>query len=403
MTWSAAPGRRQRMPAYRLVVDGQDVTARFRGPLISLTLTDKRGLEADQIDIELDDSEGLLAIPSKGAQIACAIGWVGEPLVEKGLFTVDEVEHSGAPDKLTIRASSADLRGGLRVKREASWHNTTLGKLVATVAKRSGLTPVVAAELEKVAIKHLDQTSESDLNLLTRVAKEHGAIATIKDSRLLVFPAGRANTVSGAAIMPVFVRRQDGDQHRYGSSDRDAYSGVMAYWLESRTGKKREVIAGSEDNLKTLRYTYASEADAMRAAVAEMGRIQRATASFKLTLAEGRPELYPETPLIASGWKPEIDEAVWLVVEVVHQISDGGYTNEVRAEVFGADDELKPGGGAITGVRARWLDKKTGKRSSVLVGKEGNVKTLPHVYVSEKNARAAAQREWSRVSGLAAP
>lgn len=395
MNWPDFTTRRQPMPAYRLVVDGQDVTARFRGPLISLTLTDKRGLEADQLDIELDDSDGLLAIPRKGAEISCAIGWAGQALVDKGLFTVDEVEHSGSPDRLTIRASSADLRGGLCVKREASWHNTTLGKLVITIAKRHGLTPAVATELDKVAIKHLDQTSESDLNLITRVAKEHGAIATIKEGRLLVFPAGRANTVSGMSIAPAFVARADGDQHRYGSSDRDAYSGVMAYWLEPRTGKKREVVAGGEDNLKTLRYTYASEADAMRAAVAEMGRIQRATASLKLTLAMGRPELYPETPLIASGWKPEINEAAWLVVEVVHQISDSGYTSDIVSEVFGAETDFKPGAGVITGVRARWLDKKTGKRSSVLVGKEGNVKTLPHVYVSEKNARAAAQREWA--------
>lgn len=212
----------------------------------------------------------------------------------------------------------------------------------------------------------------------------------------MVFPAGQANTVSGASIMPVYITRQSGDQHHYGSSDRDAYSGVMAYWLEPRTGRKREVIAGGEDNLKTLRHTYASEADALRAAAAEMGRIQRATASFKLTLAEGLPQLFPETPMIVSGWKPEIDEAAWLVVEVVHQITDSGYTSDIVSEVFGADTEFKSGTGAITGIRARWLDKKTGKRSSVLVGKEGNVKTLTHVYVSEKNARIGANKAWSR-------
>lgn len=399
MNEPAPSGRRQPMPAYRLVIDGQDVTARFRGPLVSLTLTDKRGLEADQLDLELDDSDGALAIPRKGVQIALAIGWAGQPLVNKGLFTVDDVEHSGSPDKLTIRASAANLSAGLRVKREASWHNTTLGKLVSTIAKRNGLTQVVAVVLSKVAIKHLDQTSESDLNLLTRVAKEHGAIATIKDGRLLVFPAGQANTVSGTPILPVYITRKSGDQHRYGASDRDSYSGVMAYWLEARTGRKREVIAGGEDNLKTLRHTYASETDALRAAVAEMGRIQRANASFKLTLAEGLPQLFPETPLIASGWKPEIDEAAWLVVEVVHQISDSGYTSDILSEVFCADSEFKSGTGVITGIRARWLDKKTGKRSSVLIGKEGNVKTLPHVYVSDKNARVAARREWVKLSG----
>ncbi|MDI8752169.1 acetyl-CoA sensor PanZ family protein, partial [Salmonella enterica subsp. enterica serovar Montevideo] len=42
-------------------------------------------------------------------------------------FTVDEIEHSGAPDRLTIRARSADFRETLNTRREKSWHQTTVG------------------------------------------------------------------------------------------------------------------------------------------------------------------------------------------------------------------------------------------------------------------------------------
>lgn len=96
-------------PDYRMVVGGQDISAKIQPRLMSLTLTEGRANSADQLDLELDDSDGQLAIPRKEAEIELQIGWRGQQLVDKGSFVVDEVEHSGAPDKITIRARSADM------------------------------------------------------------------------------------------------------------------------------------------------------------------------------------------------------------------------------------------------------------------------------------------------------
>ncbi|EOM4439129.1 phage late control D family protein, partial [Escherichia coli] len=78
--------------------------------LMSMTLTDNRGFEADQLDIELNDADGQVGLPVRGAVLTVYIGWKGFALVCKGKFTVDEVEHRGAPDVVTIRARSADFR-----------------------------------------------------------------------------------------------------------------------------------------------------------------------------------------------------------------------------------------------------------------------------------------------------
>ncbi|EOZ8582901.1 phage late control D family protein, partial [Enterobacter hormaechei] len=40
-------------PAFMLTLDGDDITQNFSDRLISLTMTDNRGFEADQLDIEL--------------------------------------------------------------------------------------------------------------------------------------------------------------------------------------------------------------------------------------------------------------------------------------------------------------------------------------------------------------
>ena len=88
-------------PAFSIVIEGKDVTTVLDTRLMSLTLTDNRGFEADQLDLELDDADGLIALPRRGAVIQLALGWKGQPLFPKGAFTVDEIEHSGAPDRLT--------------------------------------------------------------------------------------------------------------------------------------------------------------------------------------------------------------------------------------------------------------------------------------------------------------
>ena len=51
---------------------------------MSLTLTDNRGFEAEQLDLELDDSDGQIVLPRRGAVIQFALGWKGQPLFRKG-------------------------------------------------------------------------------------------------------------------------------------------------------------------------------------------------------------------------------------------------------------------------------------------------------------------------------
>ncbi|WP_279503034.1 hypothetical protein [Aeromonas veronii] len=70
--------------AYQLLIDGKDVSATIRPRLMGMKIDDNRGFEADTIDIELDDSDGKLAMPRRGARMRVMIGWQGQPLVDKG-------------------------------------------------------------------------------------------------------------------------------------------------------------------------------------------------------------------------------------------------------------------------------------------------------------------------------
>ncbi len=330
-------------PAYVLTIAGRDITPRMEGLLLRLTLTESRGDEADQLDIELDDSAGRLNVPPTGEKLALRLGWEGEQLVDKGEFVVDEVEHRGAPDVMCIRARSADMKSDLRKRREASHHGQTLGDIVTTVAKRQGLTPRVAGSLASIQIAHIDQTHESDMHFLTRLARRYDAVATVKKEHLIFAPINSTTTATGKQLTHVTITRKDGDQHRWHRAERDSYTGVQAEWQDSKGAKKRSARTGTEEREKKLRDIYASEADAMAAAKAEMQRIERGAATLELALAYARPDIAPQSPATASGWgKPEIDGTTWLVKTCTHTLDpSSGFTTRLELETKGSDKEAK--------------------------------------------------------------
>lgn len=374
----AMPAGTVRTPDFMIRVNSENVTANISPRLISLTMTDNRGFEADQLDIELDDSDGQLAMPVRGAVISLFLGWKGQPLTGKGDFTVDEVEHHGAPDTMTIRARSADFRGTLNSRREASYHDTTLGAVIRQVAERNKLQPMIAEAFAPVPVTHIDQTQETDAAFLTRIATLNGAVAAIKAGRLLFIKPGGGVTAAGKPIPQMTITRQDGDRHSFSIADRGAYTGVTASWLHTKKPKPKKVkvqrkpkerhlralehpaakkrkataaktpeakegdyLAGSEDNVFAITTVYATKAAAMRAAQAKWNKLQRGVAEFSLTLAMGRADLFPETPVQVSGFKSVIDAQPWIISKVTHNLGGSGFTTALEFEVLLSDVEYK--------------------------------------------------------------
>ena len=391
------------VPAFRLTVDGLDIAQLISPRLMSLELTDNRGIEADQLSITLSDHDGLLTIPPKGAVLRLWLGWSDTGLVDKGTYTVDETEHSGAPDVLSIRARSADLRKGLKTKRERSWSNTTLGEVLGDIAIGNNLTATIAGALDGLPILQLDQANESDANLISRLGEEFDAVASVKAGCLLCLPAGGGKTASGLDLPHITLTRIDGDQHRYLQADRDSYDGVRAYYYDVNSAKKQEAIAGGGDNLKDLRHTYSDQQSALRAARAEFRRLQRGSATLSYTLAMGRPDLIPELTYTLHGVKAEIDEIIWYGGNVQHSLTaDGGYTVSLELESKLPEDNVEDlaeeNAGDYTGIVAYYRDEKSGKEKTITAGDQAKPRRLQWLYASERAAKRAVGREWGRLN-----
>ena len=329
-----------RQVQYALVVNGRDISATVRPLLMRLSLRESRGEEADQLDITLDDSLGNLALPPVGATVAVQLGYQHTGMVDKGTYTVDEIEHSGTPDVVALRCRSAELRSTLRQRASQSWHGATLGQIVRDIATKNKLQANVDETLASKPVQHIDQTNESDVHFLTRLGRQHDAVATVKKGRLVFLPIGNTKNANGEELEAITLTRRAGDGHRYHCAARDSYTGVRAHWQDARAAEKKAAIAGTEDNLKTLRDSYATEADAMAAAQAELGRIERGAATLEITLAVGQPALMVQTPVNVHGWKPEIDGTNWLCKTLEHSLDDNGLVTRLELERKALGKEL---------------------------------------------------------------
>lgn len=391
------------LPAFRLTVNGKDIAKSISPRLTSLQLTDNRGLEADQLSLSLTDDDGLLEIPPRGAVVKLWLGWSDTGLVYKGSFTVDETEHSGTPDMLNIRARSADLRNGLKTKRERSWNTTTLGQILSDIASANDLKTNIAAAVAERAVAHLDQANESDANMLTRLGEMHDAVITVKAGCLVCLAAGGGKTASGSALPHITLTRRDGDGHRFLQADRDSYDGVKAYYYDVGSTKKQEAIAGGGDKVKDLRHTYSDLDSALRAARSELNRLQRGSATLSYNLAKGRADLIPELTYSLRGIKGEIDAIVWYGGNVQHSLTaDGGFTTSLELESKLPEDSVdglyeEPKDGGYTGVVAFYRDKATGKETSVAAGLATKPKRVRRVFNTKEAAQKAANREWERI------
>jgi len=341
-------------PAFRIVANSEDVTAAIADRFVSLRITDQAGNQSDQLTLTLadHDPQAPLAMPATGAQLEVWLGY--DTQADKmGVFIVDEVTLKWPPNQVVVKAKAAPLavsggggqagpgsqRPQLQGQKSRSWESGTLiGDMVRTIAGEHGLEPAVADSLAAVALPHVDQVDESDMQLLTRIAYRYDAIAKPGGGKLLFAPRGASQAVgassgsggSAPALPTVALRPEDVSSGQLTLSKRTRSGSVVARWRDVAAAATREITAGQGDPVKRLSEIFVDATSATAAARAELNRGARGEQTLKLTLP-GRTDLMAEGRLALSGFRAGAD-GQWLITQVDHRVDSTGYQCTVQAE-----------------------------------------------------------------------
>jgi uncharacterized protein len=350
-------------PKFKIEANDKDITALIASRFSSLRLTDETGFNSDTLEVVLSDTDDMrpVKIPPTGAELRLWI-WYGDAHpVDKGLFVCNEVELSGWPATITLRANAAPYDGtpkgklDFQTQKSRSWPaGTTLGAMVGKMAAEHGMKGVTSPELTGVVLPHIDQSDESDINLLIRLARRYDAIVKPGGGKLIFAKRGNAKKVSGADMHTLTLRRSDVSNYRMTLARRDSAGTVVAFYRDNRTASRHQVSIGSGDPVRRLRMGFKNAVMATAAVKAEIARRARGETRLSVSMP-GRPDMTAETNLAMGNDFRDGIAGDWLVTRVEHSITKGGgYTCSVDAEKPNSDPDVEDAtsGDVIDTVRA---------------------------------------------------
>ena len=317
-------------PDYAIWADGLLITGNIQSYLVSLRVTDEAGIKSDVVEITLDDRDGKLPLPHTGTHLKLAIGYQETGLTNLGVYIVDEIGIESPPQKITIKGHAADLNKAFKSQQTKTWQPQSLGNIISDIASKNGYQPRIADELASLMMPHLDQTAESDIHFITRLANLHGAIAKPAGGYLLFVPKDRNKSVSGQLLQVISVVPKDSKDWRISFSERNHHGAVVAEYHDVDKAKVIEAKAGSGDPIHRLRETFPTKELAERAANSELKKLTQSTATLNITLV-GNPAIVAESKLVLQGFRSGIP-ADWTVTRVEQAIESSGFTTRVAAE-----------------------------------------------------------------------
>ncbi|WP_375632914.1 contractile injection system protein, VgrG/Pvc8 family [Bartonella sp. AA74HLJMH] len=402
-------------PFCTVLANGEDITKTLMDYVLSIEITDEAENKSDRITIELDDrardsDNGFLDIPLIGTIISVTLGYEGGKNRDMGAYLIDEISVSSPPQSLSVTGRAASMNTSYRTPKSQSYHQQTLGSIVQEIAERNGYTPKVDPALAKIVVRHIDQTSESDMAFATRLAEDYDAVAKPVDGKLVLARRGEGKAITGETLPVIVIHEKhctswdfkysardeagaangletdvgddqkaaadarepeeiDDDENfihmdnsdRASSSesekaekesekeeeDKEKKGGVLATYHDIRSGEKKEVKVGNPP-FHELKYTYHNQSEAVAAIAAYRNKSSRGKSSFSCDIG-GDPFVQAEAKLVQEPpFRPYIP-AEWRIKSVQHKLDKtGGYTTKIECELFDEAQEDTAGNVANT-------------------------------------------------------
>lgn len=341
-------GSKPWLPNFSISVEGEDITDTVRENLVELTLKDHGAGAKKSDEISFTVVSPTMQLPDKGVKLTVALGF-GGTLVGKGTFVVDARRSSGGGGKartlqIVARAVSKTNERGhstLQSQKMQSFEaGITLGDLVSTIAAEHGLIPAVDASLADIQLEHTDQLSESDMNLLTRMAERYGGVSKITHDHWVVTPRGSTTNVNGQPL-PVRTITPDmcSDWNYHDNSDRPDCTKkgggtyVVAYCDTADGGKVKHYTVGSGEPVMHLNTLFPSLAEAKKVSVGSAKHAQKKLRGFSLSLPAA-PELMgmtAEGQVTLTGFG-KVEDGSWKIAQLNFRLNNQGLSMNIDLE-----------------------------------------------------------------------
>ena len=327
-------------PIYQILRDGTDINNLIQDKFISLTITDKIGLSADTLDLNLG-FDGSYAIPRAGVVLEAKIGYAEEGLWEVGKFVVEETTLTGgadAADELNIRATSVPespqaATKSLTGSTERYWQShaideTTFATIVNEVCSAAGLTAKIDPTLAAIQMPFTAQIDESDMQFLHRLIGRYDGIIKYHETQVII-------EKKDSEKIGTLNIEMDNETTRYSftASERTKVGSVVTKYQDAEAGQVIQYTAGSGDPERRDEKTYPDRTTAVNVAQTLLKHFQRLTENVQITMPTVAG-LLAEKVINLSGFPDASLNTEYIVEEVTHRLGTG-LTSTIKARKRG--------------------------------------------------------------------
>ena len=327
--------------AYR--VRGKDQLLPLSGRLLSFRFEEEAHGRADSLEVGLEDREELLFkdwFPKKGTRILGALvchHWRHpdrKELLDCGEFEVDEIEISGPPRQVVLRAKSTYITTSLRQeKKTRAWEHTNLRHMAAQIAAEHGLELVCHLK-DPPSWKRVDQVEQSDLEFLKALCDGFHYYMRVEKNRLVISERvpreglGLVRQLSPPEITSYLFR----------DKSHDVYRACVVRYYDPDTGRTLEYVATDPHVPETAEVLKVNErveslAEAEKRAKGELSRRNAYKTTAEISV--------PGDPALRAGYNVALGgfgvfSGLYLIERALHAYSRGqGYTTRIRARRVG--------------------------------------------------------------------
>jgi len=324
-------------PAFTVSANGVTVAVKATW---SCRIEDGVGLEGDRMELTLDASDDY-EWPRIGAELEIAMGYADDDdeLDVMGSYFVDGVKLTGLPWALSVTGHAGDLATKLSEHRARAWVDLTMGEIAQDIADVADVQVRVSDELRDRRFGYVEQKDESDLDVLTRLARRLNVVARPIKGGIVIARKQQAKSVRGTTMGEVTIKRDQFLRCDLGQSSRGGPGAITCKLRPLPSGRDVSIVGpgplrfvtfGKGKPKVSLPKVYLDKEQAKQAADAY--RFAHTAGVWTLRGAiVGNTRVVAEMAIKTPDLHPDVPTA-WSCTRVTHTIDSGGYVTDFEAE-----------------------------------------------------------------------
>jgi len=317
-----------------ITYEDKDISNDLAPFLKSFEYSDNAEDKSDEIQITLEDREMLWIgdwYPAKGAKLSAAIIVMendAEQRLPCGTFEIDEIESTGPPNEVKIKAVSVPFSSGIRHdKKNKPWENVTLSAIASDISTRAGLQLFFDSE-DDSNFDRVDQVNRGDLTFLQSLCQRTGHSLKVTDEKIVIYDQEQYE--SQGAVFTLKKGKDNIKSYSFGSKNLSVYKAASVEYNDPKTGKTHKGDFDTEGEGPTLviNERVGSDGEAEKLAKKRLRQKNKDENTAKIDLSIGDIRLVGGVNIMVEGFK--IHDGKYAVTSAKHTVSNSGYGTDIE-------------------------------------------------------------------------